>query len=144
MLMHSSHVVTKSPSLKTPNFRSPPAWLFSHFSESGVTREDWAVIWGGAKRMGGMTTYQRTRSPENFWTPPKELLVCSVGGFLYWKTRALTPEGVENVLYEGGCKTLFGRGVIREVFHSPLFSTPPWRPPRRDSCPLIHDLQARP
>ena len=23
---------------------------------------------------------------------------------------------------------LFGRGVIREVFHPPLFSTPPWRP----------------
>ena len=37
-------------------------------------------------------------------------------------------RGVENVPYEGGPKPLFGRGVIREVFHPPLFSTPPWRP----------------
>ena len=35
---------------------------------------------------------------------------------------------VENLPYEGGPKPLFGRGVIREVFHPPLFSTPPWRP----------------
>ena len=37
-------------------------------------------------------------------------------------------RGVENVPYEGGPKPLFGRGVIREVFHPPPFSTPPWRP----------------
>ena len=29
----------------------------------------------------------------------------------------------------GGPKPLFERGVIREVFLPPLFSTPPWRPP---------------
>ena len=33
---------------------------------------------------------------------------------------------MENVPYEGGPKPLFGRGVIREVFLPPLFSTPPW------------------
>ena len=37
-------------------------------------------------------------------------------------------RGVENVPYEGGPKPLFGRGVIREVFHPLPFSTPPWRP----------------
>ena len=35
---------------------------------------------------------------------------------------------MENVPYEGGPKPLFGRGVIREVFLPPLFSTPPCRP----------------
>ena len=34
-------------------------------------------------------------------------------------------RGVENVPYEGGPKSLFGRGVIREVFHPPLFFHPP-------------------
>ena len=33
---------------------------------------------GGCKTYGGRKTYQTMRSPENFWTPPKELLVCSV------------------------------------------------------------------
>ena len=37
-------------------------------------------------------------------------------------------RGVENVPHEGGPKTLIGRGVIREVFHPPPFSTPPWHP----------------
>ena len=32
---------------------------------------------------------------------------------------------MENVPYEGGSKPLFGRAVIREVFHPPLFSNPP-------------------
>ena len=48
-------------------------------------------------------------------------------GFLYRKNRAPTPEGGGgNVPYEGGPKPLFGRGVIREVFHPPpFFSDPP-------------------
>ena len=49
-------------------------------------------------------------------------------GFLYRKNRALTPEGVENVPYEGGPKPLFGRGVIREVSLPPLSPPPHWRP----------------
>ena len=83
---------------------------------------------GGCKTYGGWKTYQRTRSPENFWTPPKELLVCCVVDFCRRKTEHWHVRGVENVPYEGGPKPLFGRGVIREVFHPPLFSTPPWRP----------------
>ena len=44
-------------------------------------------------------------------------------------------RGVENVPYEGGPKPFFGRGVIREVFHPPLFYTPPWRPLRTVPSP---------
>ena len=45
------------------------------------------------------------------------------------KNRALTPEGGGKRTVRGGVsKPLFGRRVIREVFHTPLFSTPPWRP----------------
>ena len=60
--------------------------------------------------------------------PSKRASVLLCREFLCRKTRALTPEGVENVPYEGGSTTLFGRGVIRDVFLPPLFATPPWRP----------------
>ena len=65
---------------------------------------------------GGRKSTRRTRSPENFWTPPKELLVCSVVDFCTGKTEHRYLSGVENVLYGGGGgpKTLFGRGVIRD------------------------------
>ena len=46
----------------------------------------WKVKWGGCKTYGGRTMYQRTHSPENFWTPPKELLACSVVEFCTGKT----------------------------------------------------------
>ena len=82
---------------------------------------------GGCKTYGGRKTYQRTYPPEKFWTPPKELLVCSVVDFCTGKTEQRHLRGVENVPYEGGPKPLFGRGVIREVFLPPPFSTPPWR-----------------
>ena len=36
---------------------------------------------GGYKTYGGRKTYQRTRPPEKFGTPPKELVVCSVVDF---------------------------------------------------------------
>ena len=49
-------------------------------------------------------------------------------GFLYRKNRALTREGGGKRTVRGGPKPLFGRGVIREVFHPPPFSSPPWRP----------------
>ena len=85
---------------------------------------------GGCKTYGGRKTYQTTRSPENFWTPPKELLVCSVVDSCAGKTEHWHLRGVENVPHEGGPQPLlkFGRGVIREGFHPPLFSTPLWRP----------------
>ena len=47
---------------------------------------EWHRDMGGCKTYGGRKTYQRTRSPENFWTPPKELLVCSVVDFCTGKT----------------------------------------------------------
>ena len=82
---------------------------------------------GGCKTYGGRKTYQRTRSPENFWSLPKELLFCFVMDFLYRKNRALTPErgGKRTVRGQRGPKPLFGRGVIREVFFPP----PPFPPP---------------
>ena len=52
--------------------------------------------------------YQRTRSPENFWTLPKELLVCSVVDFCAGKER-------------GGSKTPFWGARVSFV----RFSTPP-------------------
>ena len=62
---------------------------------------------------GGRKTYQRTRPPEKFWTPAKQLLVCSVVDSCRGKTEQRHPRGVENVPYEGGGpKLLFGRGVI--------------------------------
>ena len=76
---------------------------------------------GGCKTYGGRKTYQRTRSPEHFGTPPKELREIYCTG----KTGQWHLRGVENVPYDGGGpKPLFGRGVIREVFH-PLFFPPP-------------------
>ena len=82
---------------------------------------------GGCRTYGGRKTYQRKRSPENFWTPPKELLVCSVLDFCTGKNRALTPEGGAKRTVRGGVQNLFcWRGVIREVFH-PLFFPPPPR-----------------
>ena len=81
---------------------------------------------GGGKRMG--ETYQRTRSAENFWTPPKELLVCSVVEFCTGKTEQWHLRGVENVPYHGGVQKPFWDGCHSWGFPPPLFSTPPWRP----------------
>ena len=80
---------------------------------------------GGAKRMGGGNR-TRTRSPENVWTPPKELLVCSVVDFCTGKTQHWHLRGVENVPYEGGGvqNPLLG-GVSFVRFSSPLFFPPP-------------------
>ena len=48
---------------------------------------------GWCKTYGGRKMYQRTRPPEKIWTPPKQLLVCSVVDFCTGKNRATTPEG---------------------------------------------------
>ena len=87
--------------------------------------------------MGGVqNVWEEENVPENapsrkILDPSKRaLLVCSIMDFCTGRTEQRHPRGVENVPYEGGPKPLFffGRGVIREVFHPPLFSTPPWRP----------------
>ena len=82
----------------------------------------WAVKWGGAKRMGGRKTDQKS-----FWAA--EPLLCR--GFLYRKNRALTLEGGGKRTIRGAVQNPFlggDPGVIREVFLPPLFCTPPWRP----------------
>ena len=73
----------------------------------------WAVIWGGAKRMGGGKR-TRERALRKIFGPLQKS---------FWS--ALSWIFVQE---KQGPKPLFGRGVIREVFHTPLFSTPPWHP----------------
>ena len=80
---------------------------------------------GGCKTYGGRKTYHRTRSPENFWTPPKELLVYSVVDFCTGKTEHWHLRGVENVPYEGGSKTPFWEGCHSWGFPPPSFFHPP-------------------
>ena len=87
------------------------------------SRYHWAVI-GGCKTYGGRKTHQRTRSPEIFWTPQKGFWSALSWIFVQEKQSTHTWD----VPYEGGPQPLFGRGVIREVFHPPFFSTPPRRP----------------
>ena len=80
--------------------------------------------------MGGwQNVWGEENVPENALLDPSKRasgLLCR--GFLYRKNRALTPEGGGKRTGGGGPKPLFGRGVICEVFHPPLFSTPPRRP----------------
>ena len=81
--------------------------------------------------------------PENalsrkFLDPPKRASGLLCRGFLYRKNRVLTPEGGgKRTVRGGGPKPFLGRGVIREVFHPPPFSTPPWRPLTRVGEPPV-------
>ena len=95
------------------------------------------MIWGGAKRMGGG---KRTREPalpnnsgplqKSFWSAQSWILIQQKqSNDIRGRWKAYRPRGGGGVP-----KPLFGRGVIREVFLPPLFSTPPWRP-RRDPDP---------
>ena len=87
--------------------------------------------------------------PENalsrkFLDPAKGASGLLCRGILYRRNRALTPEGGgKRTVRGGGPKPLFGRGVIREVFHPPLFSTPPWRPLNFIPQPPIASLVAQ-
>ena len=78
---------------------------------------------GVAKRMGGRKTYQRTRSPEYFWTPPKRASVLLWRGeFVQEKTEHWHLRGVENVPYEGGGSTSpFWEGCHSWGFPPPSF-----------------------
>ena len=85
-------------------------------------------IWGGAN------VWRKECVPENalsrkFLDSSKRASGLLCRGILYRKNRALTPEGGDKTYRtRGGPKPLLGRGVIREVFQPPLFSTPPWHP----------------
>ena len=73
-----------------------------------------AMIWGGAKRMGGGKRIRERALPKN--SGPLQKSCWSAKSWIFVQNRATTPEGVENVPYEGCPNPLFGRGVIREVF----------------------------
>ena len=68
--------------------------------------------------------------PENalsrkFLDPSKRASGLLCRGFLYRKNRELTAEGGwKTYRTRGGPKPLFGRGVIREVFHPSFFHPP--------------------
>ena len=120
-IQSSSKVTTKKwlpgSSPKRPSKSNPQKWLFE---PKRLGRD-----MGGCKTYGGWKTYQRTRSPENFWTPPKELLVCSVVVFCTGKTECWHLRGVENVPYEGGSKAPFWKGCHSWGFPPPSFFHPP-------------------
>ena len=85
----------------------------------------WAVIphMGGAKRMGGGKRTRERALPKIFGPLQKSFWSDLSWIFCTGKNRALTPEGGwKTYRTRGGPKPLFGRGVIREVFHPPLFS----------------------
>ena len=90
----------------------------------------WAVIWGGAKRMGG----RGGNVPENalsrkFLDHSKRASGLLCRGFLNRKNRALTPEGGGKRTVGGGVQKPFLAGVSFVRFSTPLlFSTPPWCP----------------
>ena len=94
-------------------------------------------VWGGGKRT-------REHALPKIFGPLQTRFWSALSWIFVQENKTLTPEGVENVPHEGGSKILFWRGVIREVFHPPLFSTPPWRPL---ICALLRsfaDLRLRP
>ena len=103
-------------------------WMEKLFWNKGQTSRLWnwslGCDMGGCKTYGGRKTYQRTRSPENCWTPPKELLVCSVVDFCTGKTWHWHLRRVENVPYEGGVQNPFLGGVSFVRFSTPLFFPP--------------------
>ena len=83
------------------------------------------MIWGLCKTVWGEENVPENALSRKFLDPSKRASGLLCRGFLYRKRRALTPEGSAK-----RPKPLFGRGVIREVFHPPLSSSPPWRPLR--------------
>ena len=60
---------------------------------------------GGCKTYGGEENVPENAPSRKFLDPSKRVSALLCRGFLYRKNRALTPEGVENVPYEGGSKT---------------------------------------
>ena len=112
-----------------PNSASPKkltelgVWNRTPRNRIRAVSEIWGVqnVWGGGKRT------RRTRSPENFWIPPKELLFCSVVDFCTGKTEHWHLRGGKRTA-RGGVQNPFLGGVSFVRFSSPLFfSTPPWR-----------------
>ena len=81
--------------------------------------------YGGVQNVWGEENVPENALSRKFLDPSKRASGLLCRGFLFRKNRALTPEGGGKRTVQGGSKTLFGRGVIREVFHPPLFFHPP-------------------
>ena len=108
----------------------------NHFATHGIFMQGlkgvlkcWAVNWRGAKRMGGGKRTRERALPKIFGPLQKSFWSALSWIFVQEKQSTDTWGGGENVPYDRGSKTPFWEG-IREVFHPPRFSTPPWRPLR--------------
>ena len=80
---------------------------------------------GGVQNVWGEENEPDNAPSRKFLDPSKRASRLLSRGCVQDKNRALTPEGVKKVPDEGGSETFFGRGILREVFLPPLFSTPP-------------------
>ena len=90
----------------------------------GVAKGNWAVIWGGAKRMGGGKRTRERALPKNL-DPSKSAFGLLCRGFLYRENRALTPEGGGKRTVRGGVQNSCLGGVSFARFSTPLlFPTP--------------------
>ena len=87
--------------------------------------------YGGVQNVWGEENVPENALSRKFLEPSKRASGLLCRGFLYRETQSTdTWGGWKTYRTRGGPKPLFGRGVIREVFLPPLFSTPPWRPLR--------------
>ena len=78
--------------------------------------------------MGGGKRTRERALPKIFGALQKSFWSALSWIFVQEKQSTDTWGGWKTYRTRGGPKPLFGRGVIHEVFHPPLFSTPRWRP----------------
>ena len=83
---------------------------------------------GGCKTYGGGKFARERALPKTFGPLQKSLWSALLWMFVQEKQSTDPWGGWKTYRTRGGPKPLFGRGVSREVFHPPLFSTPPSRP----------------
>ena len=89
--------------------------------------ENLAVIWGGAKRMGGGKRTRERALPKIFG-PLQKSFWSALSWILYKKNRALAPEGGgKRTVRGGGVQNPFLGGVSFARFSTPLFFPPPHR-----------------
>ena len=75
---------------------------------------------GGVQNVWGEENVPKNALSPKIFVPLQK----SFSSALSWVFRALTPKGSgKRTVQGGGPKPLFGRGVIHEVFHPPLFSS---------------------
>ena len=87
--------------------------------------ETWAMICGVQDVWGEENVPENERIlPKIFGPLQKNISGLPKRGLLYRKSRATTLEGCGKRTRRRGSKTLFGRGLLREVF-LPIFFPPP-------------------